>query len=61
MTDRASERPTDLPPSGRLLAIDWGEKRIGLAVLAVLIVATAITISKRRSVAVGSEPATTEV
>jgi K(+)-stimulated pyrophosphate-energized sodium pump len=35
--------------------------RIGLAVLAVLIIATAITISKRRTVAVGSEPATTEV
>jgi K(+)-stimulated pyrophosphate-energized sodium pump len=35
--------------------------RIGLAVLAVLIIAVAITISKRRSVAVGSEPATTEV
>ena len=35
--------------------------RIGLAILAVLIIATAITISKRRTVAVGSEPATTEV
>ena len=35
--------------------------RIGLAVLAVLIIAAAITISKRRTVAVGSEPATTEV
>ena len=35
--------------------------RIGLSVLAVLIIAAAITISKRRTVAVGSEPATTEV
>jgi len=35
--------------------------RIGLSILAVLIIAAAITISKRRTVAVGSEPATTEV
>jgi len=35
--------------------------RIGLSILAVLIIAVAITISKRRTVAVGSEPATTEV
>jgi K(+)-stimulated pyrophosphate-energized sodium pump len=35
--------------------------RIGLAVLAVLIIVAAIAISKRRTVAVGSEPATTEV
>ena len=35
--------------------------RIGLTVLAVLIIAAAIAISKRRSVAVGAEPATTEV
>jgi K(+)-stimulated pyrophosphate-energized sodium pump len=35
--------------------------RIGLAIVAVLIIAGAIAISKRRSVAVGSEPATTEV
>ncbi|HEY6745492.1 MAG TPA: sodium-translocating pyrophosphatase [Mycobacteriales bacterium] len=35
--------------------------RIGLSILAVLIIVTAVAISKRRSVAVGSEPATTEV
>ena len=29
MTDRPSD---DLPRSGRLLGIDWGEKRIGLAI-----------------------------
>jgi K(+)-stimulated pyrophosphate-energized sodium pump len=35
--------------------------RIGLSILAVLIIVAAVAISKRRSVAVGSEPATTEV
>jgi K(+)-stimulated pyrophosphate-energized sodium pump len=35
--------------------------RIGLAILAVAIIVAAIAISKRRSVAVGAEPATTEV
>jgi K(+)-stimulated pyrophosphate-energized sodium pump len=35
--------------------------RIGLSILAVLIIVTAVALSKRRSVAVGSEPATTEV
>lgn len=31
--DRNPSAPrTDLPPQGRLLAIDWGEKRIGVAV-----------------------------
>jgi putative pre-16S rRNA nuclease len=31
-TVRPSDRPTvDLPRTGRLLAVDWGEKRIGLA------------------------------
>ena len=24
--------PTAIPPEGRLLAVDWGDKRIGLAV-----------------------------
>jgi K(+)-stimulated pyrophosphate-energized sodium pump len=35
--------------------------RIGLSILAVLIIVTAVALSKRRSVAVGSEPAITEV
>jgi K(+)-stimulated pyrophosphate-energized sodium pump len=35
--------------------------RIGLSVLAVLIIVSAVAISKRRTVAIGSEPATTEV
>jgi K(+)-stimulated pyrophosphate-energized sodium pump len=35
--------------------------RIGLSILAVLIIVVAVAISKRRSVAVGSEPATTGV
>jgi K(+)-stimulated pyrophosphate-energized sodium pump len=35
--------------------------RIGLSLLAVVIIVAAVAISKRRSVAVGSEPATTEV
>jgi putative Holliday junction resolvase len=31
-TVRPSDRPTvDLPHSGRLIAVDWGEKRIGIA------------------------------
>jgi len=35
--------------------------RIGLSILAVLIIVGAVAVSKRRTVAVGSEPATTEV
>jgi K(+)-stimulated pyrophosphate-energized sodium pump len=35
--------------------------RIGLSILAVVIIVSAVAISKRRSVAIGSEPATTEV
>lgn len=27
----SSDHPPDLPTAGRLLAVDWGEKRIGLA------------------------------
>ena len=30
--DRSSVRPAALPPVGRLLGVDWGERRIGLAV-----------------------------
>ena len=31
-TAQPPNRPPTLPPTGRLLAVDWGEKRIGLAV-----------------------------
>jgi K(+)-stimulated pyrophosphate-energized sodium pump len=53
-----------IAPAVVQLSIGTGQNdalRIGLSILAVVIIVTAVALSKRRSVAVGSEPATTEV